>query len=342
MTELTVGTDPVQDGWGADFSITTRDGLNLAGGLLMPGQSLETPTGSFLPPTSAEETASAAALGNTARPMVVVLVHGLGEHSGRYSDVAKRLANLGMYVVGYDHRGHGRSPGKRGGLSNPNDLIDDLREVVKYVRFTIPNSSVCLLGHSLGGLVVARYVDRQIREGLSPLDVSMENAAAQMCILSSPALGLHLNALQRVLLGTLGTFLPKVTVSNGLKPKWLSTDPTVVEQYVRDPLVHGRVSGELVRFMLESIKSVQAISSRWEVPTLLVYAAHDRCVNSAGAASFAKHAPSLLLESHCQETDAHETLTEIDGEALRLVMQWLDKMRLKVIPQVEESTDCPR
>jgi alpha-beta hydrolase superfamily lysophospholipase len=154
----------------------------------------------------------------------VLLLHGLGEHMGRYGHVASALAAAGYAVLGYDHHGHGLSSSERGSLLYPNQLIDDAAFVIAHVCGLTP-SPIVLLGHSMGGLVAARTA-------------SYDASAIDALVMSSPALGAETNLLQKVLLDTLPNIMPHLRVDNGVKVAWLARDAQVVRAYQQDPLVH--------------------------------------------------------------------------------------------------------
>ena len=216
--------------------------------------------------------------GKTLRAVVIV-VHGLGEHAGRYDPVARRLNNWGFAVRGYDQYGHGESGGPRGGLPSETRLLDDLTDIVDSTRSRMePKTPLILLGHSLGGLVAARFVSLVLRpvEGL---------------VLSSPALDPGLSFVQQLLLVILPKIAPNLRVSNGLDPTLISHDPAVVAAYCADPLVHDRISGRLARFIADAGPATVALAASWQVPTLLLYAGADKLVNPAGSRAFAAAAP---------------------------------------------------
>jgi alpha-beta hydrolase superfamily lysophospholipase len=177
----------------------------------------------------------------------VLIVHGLGEHIGRYEHVAAQLLRCGRNVVGYDQRGHGESEGARGRLNRSDDLLCDLALVIDAVRLRLPGPLV-LLGHSLGGLVAARMVAGGL-ESPAPSWARKVDAL----VLSSPALDLGMTSAQKMLLAALGPLAPNLAVNNGLKPDWISRDPAVVQAYVDDPLVHDRVAPRLVRFLSRAV-----------------------------------------------------------------------------------------
>ena len=240
----------------------------------------------------------------------VLLVHGLGEHIGRYAHVAAAINAAGWSVIGYDQRGHGRSEGARGVLPRPQDLLFDLALVIDGVRAAHAGPLV-LLGHSMGGLVAARFV----AEALAVQPAAWSRAVDAL-VLSSPALDAGLSHLQRRMLGWLGGLAPNLAVNNGLKPAWLSHDPAVVQAYVDDPLTHDRVTARLVRFIVDSGPVVLQHAPRWSTPTLLLWAGADRCVAPAGSAAFAEAAPAAVVTPQVYPDLFHEIFNEPGADAV--------------------------
>ena len=244
----------------------------------------------------------------------VLIVHGLGEHIGRYAHVAARLNGWGWRVVGYDQRGHGASEGAHGALARADDLLQDLARVVDAVR-AAHAGPLLLLGHSMGGLVAARFVAQRLR-GVDAL------------VLSSPALDAGMNAFQKLLLAVLGPLAPNLAVGNGLKPEWISRDPAVVRDYKDDPRVHDRVTPRLVRFIVDGGEFVRARAAQWLVPTLLLWAGSDRCVAPAGSAAFAAAAPAAVLTARVFPPLFHEIFNEPEqAEVFEALGAWLEKIR---------------
>jgi alpha-beta hydrolase superfamily lysophospholipase len=253
----------------------------------------------------------------------IVIVHGLGEHIGRYAHVAASLNGRGWSVVGYDQRGHGASEGGRGGLGATDDLLRDLAVVLDAVRaapdFAAP---LVLLGHSMGGTVVARFVAGGLE---TPKPTWWRGVDA--LVLSSPALDLGMGPLQRAMLATLEPLAPNLGVGNGLKPAWISRDPAVVAAYIADPLVHDRIAPRLVRFLVDAGVAARALVPRWNVPTLLLYAGSDRCVVPAGSAAFAAAAPKEVVTARVFEPLFHEIFNEPEqAEVLSVLGSWLDTL----------------
>lgn len=249
----------------------------------------------------------------------VHLVHGLGEHIGRYEALAAALNGRGWRVVGHDHRGHGRSDGARGRVPAADTLLRDLTQVIDTLR-TARGGPRVLLGHSLGGLIAARFV----AEGLQDRPADWHRGVDAL-VLSSPALDPGMNAAQKVLLALLGPVAPQLALGNGLDPTWVSRDPAVVRAYIDDPLVHDRVTPRLVRFIVDAGEMVRSLAPRWRVPTLLMWAGSDRCVAPRGSAAFAAAAPVSVVTAHEFAPLAHEIFNEPErAEVIERLLAWLD------------------
>ena len=255
----------------------------------------------------------------------VLIVHGLGEHIGRYDAVARSLQAQGWSVSGYDQRGHGRSEGARGTIPADDSLCSDLATVVDALRGSGHGSAgsgakrLVLLGHSMGGVVAARFA----AEALSKRPAAWSRKVDAL-VLSSPALDPGMNALQKLLLAVLGRLAPGLAVNNGLRPEWISRDAAVVRSYVQDPLVHDRVSARLVRFIVDAGLRVQSRAARWRLPTLLLWAGADRCVAPAGSAGFAAVAPISWVQAQVFPALFHEIFNEPErAEVLARLGDWL-------------------
>ena len=255
--------------------------------------------------------------GNPRRGLVV-LVHGLGEHIDRYDHVARRLNGIGFDVVGYDHRGHGRSPGQRGGMPADDSLCADLGRVLYAAREAFPGPTV-LVGHSLGGLIAGRFV----AEGLQPRPAAWWRPVDAL-VMSSPALDPGTNAVQKLLLAVVAPMLPNLAVSNGLKVDWVSRSPEIIKAYAGDTLVHDRITGRLGLFVARQGPAVIAAAPRWTTPTLLMWAGADRCVAPAGSAAFAAAAPRDVVTVREWPGLYHEIFNEPEQDAVLAAMgDWL-------------------
>jgi alpha-beta hydrolase superfamily lysophospholipase len=246
----------------------------------------------------------------------VVIAHGLGEHAGRYAQLAGDLTADGWTVVAPDHRGHGLTPGRPGVLPAATAIRDDLLAIVAAER-AASAAPVVLLGHSMGGAMAAWAI-------------AHDPAAADGLVLSSPALRTDLSAVQRVLMATVGRAAPDLAVGNGLDANFISHDPAVVSAYRNDPLVHDRVSPRLAQAIITAGEVSRAAASRWTTPTLLLFAGTDTLVNSSGSMEFAQAAPAALVTWQRFEQLYHEIFNEVGREApVRALLDWLT---LRAVP----------
>lgn len=258
---------------------------------------------------------------------LVQVVHGLGEHVGRYEALAEVLNAQGWHVAGHDHRGHGRSEGPRGLLPHPQQLLLDLATVMDHLRSQLRGPlrtgwRHVLLGHSMGGAVAARFV----AEGLQAHPARWSRDVDGL-VLSSPALAADLSPWQKLQLAVLPRLLPDVAAANGLDPSWICRDAEVVAAYRADPLVHDRISGRLARFIVDAGREVRELAPRWRTPTLLLWGGADRCVAPWGSAAFAGAAPAAVVQAHLHPTLAHEIFNEPEREqVLAQLTAWLDRL----------------
>jgi alpha-beta hydrolase superfamily lysophospholipase len=232
---------------------------------------------------------------NAEKRGAVLIIHGLGEHCGRYAHVAEFLNSNGFEVRGYDQRGHGRSTGARGDLPYEVALLDDAK--FTYDDFAENNSEkIFLLGHSMGGALALRAAIEKI-------------VAPRGLILSSPAVTAKLSLTDKLKLN-LGRLTPHVAVSNGLKIEYISHDPQVIADYRNDPLIHYKITPALANFILDSGQESLKKAPNFSVPTLLLIAGDDRLVDSAGARRLFEKLPKETAEIHVYENLYHETLNE--------------------------------
>jgi len=203
---------------------------------------------------------------------VLLIVHGLAEHCGRYANMVNHFVPLGYAVYGVDHIGHGRSDGTRVHVKRFEDFIDVLRTYLGMVRDWQQGRPVFVIGHSLGALIGAVYL----------LDHQTDLAGA---ILSGPLVKVpgDISPLTVLLSRLLSVLLPKVGVA-GVDAEGVSRDPAVVDAYVNDPLVYrGKTSARLGCEILKAMRRVAAEASRIELPLLVLQGSEDRLVSAAGA-----------------------------------------------------------
>ncbi|KQV48720.1 hypothetical protein ASC95_22745 [Pelomonas sp. Root1217] len=248
----------------------------------------------------------------------LLICHGLGEHIERYAHVAAALNAAGWDVHGWDHRGHGHSEGPKGDIPEPDSLLRDTARVIDAVRQ--PGKRFVLLGHSMGGLIAARFA----AEALTGKPAAWSRPLDGL-VLSSPALDAGLSGFQKLLLAVAGSLAPGLAVSNGLKPEWISRDTAVVKAYATDPLVHDRITARLTRFIVDSGTRAIGDAPRWQQRTLLMWAGADRCVSPRGSEAFASAAPANVLATRPWPGLFHEIFNEPEkAEVLKTLTDWLN------------------
>jgi alpha-beta hydrolase superfamily lysophospholipase len=202
----------------------------------------------------------------------LLLVHGLGEHSGRYGNVVNRLVPLGYAVYGLDHAGHGKSEGAREYIDRFEDYIETLAAYRAMVAGWQAGRPLFLLGHSMGGLISTVYLlDRQ--------------AEFKGAVLSAPAIKVGgdippaLVALSKIL----AAVAPRAGVA-GLDTRLVSRDPAVVAAYDADPLIfHGKTTARLGAELLKAGRRAAVEARRISLPILILQGGGDRIVDPAGA-----------------------------------------------------------
>ncbi len=239
----------------------------------------------------------------------VLLVHGLGEHSGRYEHVGDQLAAAGIDTYGFDNRGNGGSGGRRGHVDRWSQYHDDLGERLAAVRAASGGRPVALYGHSLGGLIVAGYC-------LS------DRPKPDLAVLSSPGLDSTLPGWKKTLARVVGSVAPTLAIPNGVSGETLSRDSSVAEKLNRDPVA---AKASTARFVAEALREqgwVRALAhGGLGVPTLVQHGEDDGLV-PVGASAVFEGAP--LTTRRTFPGLRHELHNEPEGpEIVDWVIAWL-------------------
>jgi len=202
-----------------------------------------------------------------------LVVHGLGEHSGRYEHVARQLCAAGITTVSYDHRGFGESGGRRGDVDRFSRYVDDLEDQLAQVR-TLALPTV-IVGHSLGGLISACHA------------VSGRPQPDRL-VLSAPALDLDANALTEAAAKVVARIAPEVEIATPFSSEDLATDPRVGRHYDADPLVYRKLTVRLAAQMASATDYVRSRHERLATPTLVVHGSDDRLVAASASEPFGR------------------------------------------------------
>jgi acylglycerol lipase len=246
---------------------------------------------------------------------VLLIVHGLAEHSGRYGHVGRYMAARGWATYAHDARAHGRSPGRKVHVRRFEEFLEDLRAMLALVRERHPGLPVVLLGHSQGGLVVLLHALRR-PEGLAGIAVTSPFLDAHPALRPSAAFRLALAVLRRV--------APAMLLPSGADPRRVSRDPDVVKAYVDDPLVSRRVSPAWYAALRRAQAEVRAGSSRLSVPTLVLASPDDGLVDPDAVRRFVSAAPVGTVEASWWPGLSHELMNEPEQQqVLARIEPWL-------------------
>ena len=210
---------------------------------------------------------------------VIALVHGLGEHCERYGHVAEMLNCNGLALYGFDHRGHGRSEGKRGFIPNYEVLMEEIDLLLKHAREQFPDVPVFLYGHSWGGNAVANYLIRR-----QP-DVQGALITGPWLRLTHPPSGFLL-----FMVKFMNNILPGLQQDSKLKAEHLSHNTDVVQAYKDDPLVHGKLTPRLFVESTDAGEYAIANAGKVQVPMLLMHGKDDEITSVAGTEAFYENA----------------------------------------------------
>ncbi|MGK5092350.1 lysophospholipase [Deltaproteobacteria bacterium TL4] len=246
---------------------------------------------------------------------VLIVSHGLGEHSERYLNLVNYFAprKTNLYLI--DHRGHGRSQGQRGHVDSFNQYLDDFHEFVEMIRDKEPNRKLFLLGHSMGGSIAANYLIH--RE---------QNFAG--AVLSSPAFapGFPVPKLKQIAGALTSRSVPTLSLPTGLDSNLISHDPAVVKAYDEDPFVHGVVSSrwfsEYMTYGERAVNNADLI----RCPVLIIQGSSDTMVSVEKVQQFYRNLTTVDQQMEWFEGYMHECFNEIGKEKVfEALERWLTK-----------------
>jgi alpha-beta hydrolase superfamily lysophospholipase len=226
---------------------------------------------------------------------VALIAHGYGEHSGRYAHVAARLGAAGAAVYAPDHAGHGRSAGPQAKLELVEDMVTDLRQVATNAAGEQPGVPLVLIGHSMGGIIATRYVQRYGSDGLAAL------------VLSGPAIGGNPAFTALLALDP----IPDVPID----PAILSRDPSVGSAYLNDPLVyHGPLSRQSLEAAERLVTTIAEGPGLAELPTLWVHGEDDQLAPLAATRDAIERIRGSHLDERIYPGARHEVFNETNSD----------------------------
>jgi alpha-beta hydrolase superfamily lysophospholipase len=245
---------------------------------------------------------------------VILLVHGLGEHAGRYMDWAARFNESGVALRAFDLPGHGNSEGRRGVIAFPEKVYDTIDQICAGISSEFHGVPLFIYGHSLGGGIVLNYLIRRKPEVTgaivtSPWVLLSETPAKIKVLLASVAKKLF----------------PGMTQPSGLKTWYLSRDSTVVEAYRKDPLIHGQISAGLYGWMTDAATETLSRASEITVPLLIAHGRNDMITSPSGSLQVAGSAPKATLK--LWEGGYHELHNDLlKDEHFDFITEWIDTL----------------
>lgn len=245
---------------------------------------------------------------------VLVLVHGLGEHIGRYQHVAETFTSAGYAISGFDLRGHGKSEGKRGHSPSYPVIMSDINKSIQITQENFPGIPFFLYGHSLGGNLALSYALSQ-------------KTLANGAIITSPLLGTAapVPALKLFMGKLLYTLMPSFQMNNGLDATGLARDPEVAMKYKSDSLVHPLVSTRLALDMLNNGVYLMEHAGDLHLPILLMQGTADRIVSPELTKRFAQAAPADKITYIEWDGYYHELHNEPEKQqVLKSMIDWLN------------------
>ena len=248
---------------------------------------------------------------------IICLIHGLGEHTGRYAHVGRALNDAGYALFGFDLRGHGQTGGPRGHIPSLDVALQDIHQFVEFQKKNFPDIPIFLYGHSLGGLFALAYMI-QYTDGVKGVTVTG-------VALRSPLLDQKVKvAIVRVL----GSLFSSMIIPTGLDPSTISRDPAVVQKYVNDPLVHGKSSLGLGKATLDAVNLCFTRAKDFSLPLLVMHGKRDTLVYPSGSEDFAKLAGETNKDVTLKLWDGlyHEIHNEPEQEEVfKVMIKWLGK-----------------
>lgn len=270
-----------------EFTLDTNDGINLIGDYYKP----------------------------TSEPSkIVLLIHGLGEHAGRYAEWASRFADKGIALVAVDLPGHGRSPGRRGHIKSYHAYNSIIESLARFSKETFGDLPVGIYGHSLGGNIVLNY----LLTNTYGFDFAI--ATSSWLKLATPPSGAAIG-IARII----NKIAPGLLQPNGLKLEHISIAEDVTDKYSSDPYVHDRISVRLGIEATDAANRILETGDRIDIPVLLVHGEDDKITSYEGSRSLAELNNNINLR--VWEKGYHELHNEpFNSEVFDFIYNWLTKV----------------
>ncbi|MFN5576912.1 MAG: lysophospholipase [Bacteroidota bacterium] len=245
----------------------------------------------------------------------LMLVHGAGEHIGRYDHWAKLFNDQQINVYGVDHYGHGNSPGTRGHIANYDLYLNEIQALKRMLDERDDNLPVLLYGHSLGGNIVLHWIIEHEK-------------SVDYVIVSGPWIKLKLvpPPWKISLMKWLSGMLPALSQGNELDPNWLSRDKLVVDRYINDPLVHNKITLSAANILFQRAEILDKYSKQLSDKILIIHGLDDKITDASASKAFASRTG---IDYYGAEGLFHELHNEPEQiEIFNYICNWLNKNEL--------------
>lgn len=235
---------------------------------------------------------------------LVIVTHGLGEHSECYNPFAQELNAKKWDVIAWDLRGHGRSEGQRGYVQSFNEFEKDLKVLTDLIQSKYKHKKQVLFGHSMGGLITLKYL------------VAFGTTHFNGLALSSPALGANIKVseVKSKMADFANEWLPRVTMGNEIKDTDLHRDPELLAFYPKDPLRHNKISPRLYKGMLQAFEQMPQYAKEIQIPTLIQASGLDAVVNTMSTQEFFNHMSVENKKIIIYQNSLHEIFNDLEKQ----------------------------
>lgn len=242
---------------------------------------------------------------------VLLLIHGLGDHFGRYSHLANWFAEEGIAVIGIDLPGHGRSPGRRGHINSYHTYNSIIESLAKFAVKSYGDKPIGLYGHSLGGNIILNY----LLTNTFGFDFAVATSS-WLELVSAPSKSTL--ALAKVV----SRLFPTILQANGLKLEHISRAEDVNEKYNSDPLVHDRISVRLAVKATNAAERILETGSIIDIPVLLVHGEDDMITSKEGSKKLSEINDNVSLK--LWDKGYHELQNEsFNRDVFNFINSWI-------------------
>jgi alpha-beta hydrolase superfamily lysophospholipase len=245
----------------------------------------------------------------------ILIVHGFGEHSGRYIELTNYLVNNNYSVTAYDHRGHGLSDGLPGHVESFGEYDEDLAKMVSSIKARTTVKPVFVIGHSMGGLIALRYA-------------AHKGAEIAGTVVSAPLIDVAIPVpAHKLMIARVGARMaPRMRLDNEINPSYLSRDPEVGRAYASDPLVNRKVSAKWFAEAKQAMQEVAEWAPQIKVPVLVMHGTDDRLASVDATQRIFERIGSEDKELDIFSGYYHELFNEPEKQDIfKRVTKWLGK-----------------